>query len=44
MGQRSFGPLRADGPLRQLAVLWVALAHQQGMGLDFGFALLRRTS
>ncbi len=36
------GPLSRSRQLEQLAVLWIALAYQQGMGLEFGFALLRR--
>ena len=36
------GPLGRARQLEQLAVLWIALAYQQGMGMDFGFALLRR--
>ena len=36
------GPLARSRQHEQLAVLWIALAYQQGMGLDFGFALLRR--
>ena len=38
------GPLGRSRQLEQLAVLWIALAYQQGLGLDFGFALLRRPS
>ncbi len=37
------GPLSRSRQLEQLAVLWIALAYQQGMGLGFGFALLRRS-
>lgn len=36
------GPLTRSRQLEQLAVLWIALAYQQGWGPDFGFALLRR--
>ena len=36
------GSLGRARQLEQLAVLWLALAYQQGMGMDFGFALLRR--
>ena len=36
------GPLVRSRQLEQLAVLWIALAYQQGLGMDFGFALLRR--
>ena len=36
------GPLGRSRQLEQLAVLWIALAYQQGRGADFGFALLRR--
>ena len=36
------GPLARSRQLEQLAVLWIALAYQQGLGMDFGFALLRR--
>ena len=36
------GPLSRSRQLEQLAVLWIALAYQQGLGMDFGFALLRR--
>ena len=28
--------------LEQMAWLWIDMAHKQGMGLDFAFALLRR--
>jgi len=38
------GPLSRSRQLEQLAVLWIALAYQQGMGMDFAFALLRRPS
>ena len=38
------GPLARSRQLEQLAVLWIALAYQQGMGMDFGFALLRRAA
>lgn len=37
------GPLARSRQLEQLAVLWIALAYQQGMGVDFGFALQRRS-
>lgn len=36
------GPIGRARQLEQLAVLWIALAYQQGLGSDFGFALLRR--
>ncbi len=36
------GPLRRARQLEQLAVLWIALAYQQGLGTGFGFAVLRR--
>ena len=36
------GPLTRSRQLEQLAVLWIALAYQQGLGLDFGLALIRR--
>ncbi|MFQ5349017.1 MAG: NADPH-dependent F420 reductase [Thermoanaerobaculia bacterium] len=36
------GPLGRSRQLEQLAVLWIALAYQQDLGMDFGFALLRR--
>ncbi len=36
------GPLARARELEHLALLWIALAYQQGLGPDFGFALLRR--
>lgn len=36
------GPLARARQLEQLAVLWIALAYQQGLGREFGFVLARR--
>jgi 8-hydroxy-5-deazaflavin:NADPH oxidoreductase len=36
------GPLKAARLLEPLAMLWIHLAHSQGLGRDFAFALLRR--
>jgi predicted dinucleotide-binding enzyme len=35
-------PLSRSRQLEQLAVLWISLAYQQGLGTGFGFALRRR--
>lgn len=36
------GPLRTARWLEPLAVLWIQLAHRQGLGEDIGFRLVRR--
>lgn len=36
------GPLSAARMLEPLAMLWIQLAFKQGLGRNFGFALLRR--
>lgn len=36
------GPLAAAGLLENLALLWISLAYQQGLGREFAFALLKR--
>lgn len=36
------GPLSMSRALEPMALLWVKLAYQQGLGPDFGFTLLRK--
>ena len=36
------GPLAMSRQLEPLAMLWIKLAYAQGMGREFGFAVLRR--
>ena len=36
------GPLAMSRYLEPLAMLWINLAYAQGMGREFGFAMLRR--
>ncbi|MCY2959968.1 MAG: NADPH-dependent F420 reductase [Planctomycetota bacterium] len=36
------GPLSAARLLEPLAMLWISLAYRQGLGREFGFALVRR--
>lgn len=36
------GPLSSSRYLEPLAMLWITLAHRQGLGREFAFALLRR--
>src|SRR5262245_53959515 len=36
------GPLAMSRHLEPMAMLWIKLAHAQGLGRDFGFAILRR--
>ena len=36
------GPLAMSRYLEPTAMLWIKLAYAQGMGREFGFALLRR--
>jgi predicted dinucleotide-binding enzyme len=36
------GPLAMSRHLEPMAVTWIKLAYAQGMGREFGFALLRR--
>lgn len=36
------GPLSRSALLESLAMLWILLAYQEGLGPDFGFAILNR--
>ena len=36
------GPLAMSRLLEPMAMTWIKLAYAQGMGREFGFALLRR--
>jgi predicted dinucleotide-binding enzyme len=36
------GPLAMSRYLEPLAMLWIKLAYAQGMGREFGFAILKR--
>jgi predicted dinucleotide-binding enzyme len=36
------GPLAMSRHLEPLAMLWIKLAYAQGLGMNFGFAILRR--
>lgn len=37
------GPLNRSGLLENMALLWILLAYQQGLGTDFGFAIVTRS-
>jgi predicted dinucleotide-binding enzyme len=37
------GPLSRSGLLENMALLWILLAYQQGLGTDFGFAIVTRS-
>ncbi len=37
------GPLDRSGLLENMALLWILLAYQQGLGTDFGFAIVTRS-
>ena len=37
-----YGPLAGARQLEHFALVWISLAYRQGLGRDFGFALLRK--